>query len=375
MAADLPPAADARSITAELSPLDRYLTVWVLLAMIAGAAVSYFLNDPVEAINDALTLGHTNLLLAAGLILMIYPPLAEVKLHLLPKAFTDTRVLGISLLQNWVVGPVLMFALAALILGYAAPALMGEGEEWTGYLAGLLLVGIARCVAMVLIWNRLAGGSSEYGAALVALNTVFQIVTFGFYAWFFIAILPPLVGLESTIVNAGFGTLVETVLIYLGIPFTAGAASRLVLVRAKGEHWYENTFLPRIAPIAVVALLFTIFVMFTMQGRRMIERPLDVLWIALPLTLYFVIMFSVTMLIAHRSGLDYRRSTTLSFTAAGNNFELAIAVAIAVFGVTSPIAFATAIGPLVEVPVLIALVHVSLWGKRMWFTGREHYGL
>jgi ACR3 family arsenite transporter len=351
--------------------LDRYLTVWIFLAMILGTAVSYLFQGPVEQINQTFTVaGHTNLLIAVGLILMMYPPLAEVKFELLPKVFTDTKVLGISLLQNWIVGPVIMFGLAVGFFGFVAPALLGPDERWPAYMAGLLLVGIARCVAMVLIWNRLAGGSTEYGAGLVAINSLFQILTFGLYAWAFIAVFPSLMGLEGTIVEVGFLEILNSVLIYLGIPFAMGILSRVLLVRMRGHDWYEDVFLPKIAPLAVTALVFTIFVMFCLQGEQMIERPFDVLWVAIPMSLYFIIMFLVSFVVAHRLGVDYKRSATLAFTASGNNFELAIAVAIAVFGIASPIAFATAIGPLVEVPVLIGLVHVSLYFKRRFFGGR-----
>lgn len=357
--------------TNKIPPLDRYLTVWILLAMVIGAFVSHFFPSPVQGINDVLTVGgHTNLLIAAGLILMMYPPLAEVRFELLPKVLTDTRMLGLSMLQNWIIGPLVMFALAVGFLGFVAPMLFGPDVRWPAYMAGLLLVGIARCVAMVLIWNRLAGGSSEYGAALVAINSLFQILTFSLYAWVFIAVLPSWVGLEGTTVEVGFGEVFKSVLIYLGIPFAAGLLGRMVLIRAKGHVWYEEVYLPKVAPMAVLALIFTIFVMFSLQGEQMIEQPFDVLWIAIPMSLYFVVMFLVSFWLAHRMGLDYSRSATLAFTASGNNFELAIAVAIAVFGITSPIAFATAIGPLVEVPVLIGLVHVSLFFKRRFYGGK-----
>lgn len=359
-------------MTTKISILDRYLTVWILLAMVLGALVSHFFRGPVEQINSALTVGgHTNLLIAIGLILMMYPPLAEVKFDLLPKVFTDTKVLGVSLLQNWLLGPLLMFVLAIGFFGFFAPTLAGPDERWPAYMAGLLLVGIARCVAMVLIWNRLAGGSSEYGAGLVAINSVFQILTFGLYAWVFIAVLPSLVGLQGTVIEVGFSEIFNSVLIYLGIPFALGILSRVLISRLKGHAWYEKVFLPKVAPLAVIALVFTIFVMFSLQGEQMIERPFDVLWIAIPMSLYFVVMFLVSFFIAHRLGVDYKRSATLAFTASGNNFELAIAVAISVFGIASPIAFATAIGPLIEVPVLIGLVNVSLYLKRRFFNEKD----
>eukprot|EP01136_Pigoraptor_vietnamica_P036912 Opistho-1_new@104131 len=355
-----------------ISVMDRYLTVWIFLAMISGAGVSHFFQGSIEGINDMFTVGgHTNLLLAFGLILMMYPPLAEVRFELLPKVFKDTKALGLSLFLNWIVGPIIMFSLAIGFFAYIAPTYIGTDDRWALYMAGLLLVGIARCVAMVLIWNRLAGGSSEYGAAFVALNSIFQIITFGFYAWIFISVLPPYFGMEGTMVEVKFGELFNSVLIYLGIPFALGILGRIIFVKMKGSDWYENIYLPKTAPFAVIALIFTIFIMFSLQGERMLEQPFDVLWIALPMSAYFVIMFLVSFLITHRMGIDYRRSATLAFTASGNNFELAIAVGISVFGIASPVAFATAIGPLVEVPVLIGLVHLSLYFKRRFFRGNE----
>lgn len=362
----------ADKVSEDISKLDKYLTLWIFLAMILGAGVSHFFQNSVEAINDKFTVGgHTNLLLAFGLILMMYPPLAEVKFNLLPKVFKDTKALGLSLLLNWIVGPLIMFGLAIGFFAYIAPTFIGADDRWAPYMAGLLLVGIARCVAMVLIWNRLAGGSSEYGAAFVALNSIFQIITFGLYAWVFISVLPPYFGMEGTMVDVKFSELFNSVLIYLGIPFALGILGRFFLFRAKGEEWYEHIYLPKIAPLAVLALIFTIFVMFSLQGERMLKQPLDVLWIAIPMSAYFVIMFLVSFFITHRMGVDYRRSATLAFTASGNNFELAIAVGISVFGIASPVAFATAIGPLVEVPVLIGLVHLSLYFKRRFFRGNE----